>query len=430
MKVLLICHRLPFPPDRGDRLLAYRTIEVLVREHDVHVLSFRDAADSAASEAALRGLGVTLRTVERSPGGSLLRTAFALLTGAPLQVAYFASRRMAEAARSTRDGRFDVVLAQMVRMAPYGLLAPARARVALLGDSLGLALARRLPHEPAWRRPLVGIEQARVARYEREVAARYDESWMVSAEDCAAFPAELQSRLRVVRNGFPPEFLALPAERPGRDVLLFVGHLGVPHNVDSARVLAREVLPRVRAVRPAARVRLVGADPSRAVLALAALPGVEVTGFVPDLGAEFAAADVFVGAPRFASGVQNKLLEAMGAAVPVVTSPIGARGLGLPDDGGGVVATGTDPAALADAVLAILADPAAALAQGRAARAWVRASFRWENSLDALADIGSRLAATGRSRTADGHASVGPEAGDSPPRSGAPGAGAAGASAT
>jgi polysaccharide biosynthesis protein PslH len=359
--------------------------------------------------AALRALGIHVRTIERSSQRSLLRTGLALGGGRPLQVAYYDSRRMAQAARSAEGAGFDVVLAQMIRMAPYGLLVPARFRVMLLVDSLGLALTRRAAHEPPWRRPLVLLERDRVARYEREMTARYDEAWLVSGEDRDALPAELHERIRIVPNGFPPEFLAVPLRRPGTDTLLFVGHLGVPHNVDSALTLARDVLPRVRATRPAARLRLVGAEPAPRVRALAAMPGVDVLGFVPDLAAEFAGADVFVAPLRFASGVQNKLLEAMAAGVPVVTSAFGARGLGLPADGGDLVVAAEGTAEFTRVVLDVLDDPGLADARAARARTWVREVFRWANARDAVAQIGSRLAAAGQSATDAGHAStIGP----------------------
>ena len=403
MKLLLIAPRLPHPPDRGDRLFAYSILETFVRHHEVDVLSFKDAGDSAASVEAVRALGVGLRIVERSRARSLLRTGLALFGSRPLQIAYYESARMATAARSAPAGGYDVVLAQIVRMAPYGLLVPARYRVQLLSDSLGLALSRRAPYEAAWKRPFVRLEQARIARFEQAMTRHYDESWLVSEEDRDSFPPELRGRLRIVPNGISKGLLDVPAGRPRAGTLLFVGHLGVPHNVDCATQLAREILPRVRATSPQAHVRLVGPDPAPAVRARAALPGVEVAGFVPDLAAEYGRADVFVGAPRFASGVLNKLIEALATALPVVTSTIGARGLGLGNDGGGLVSVADGPDGIARAVTDLLADPAGAEERAERARAWVRRRFRWENALEAIEDIGSRLAGDDQSRADAGH---------------------------
>ena len=403
MKLLLIAPRLHHPTDRGDRLFAHRILETFVRHHEVDVLAFRDTRDTDASVEAIRALGVGLRVVPRSPVRSLLRTGLALLGSEPMQVAYYESARMRAAARSAPKGGYDIVLAQMVRMAPYGLLVPARYRVQLLSDSLGLALLRRAPYEAAWKRPLVRLEQERIARYEQAMTARYDESWLVSEEDRAHFPPGLRERLRVVPTGISAGLLEVPAARPRAGTLLFVGHLGVPHNVDCATQLAREILPRVRALVPGAHVRLVGPDPAKAVRALAGLEGVEVVGFVPDLAAEYARAEVFVGAPRFASGVLNKLIEALAAAVPVVTSRIGARGLGLGDQGSDLVSVADGPDEIARAVSALLADPARAEERAGRARAWVRQRFRWENALEAIADIGSRLAGDDQSRADAGH---------------------------
>jgi len=166
----------------------------------------------------------------------------------------------------------------------------------------------------------------------------------------------------------------------------------------------REVLPRVRRRHPEASVRLVGSGAVRAVRELAAPPHVQFVGFVPNLADELREAAVFVAVLRFAAGVQNKILEAIAAGVPVVTSPIAARGLGLPEDGGGLIRTGRDAAEIADAVSAILADTAGSRARAAEARVWVTRTFRWENALAALAAIERRLAASGSGATGGGRA--------------------------
>ena len=277
---------------------------------------------------------------------------------------------------------FDATIVQMIRMTPYGLRVPGGCRIAFLADSYGLSMGRRAAVESGLRAAVTRLEAGRIARYEQEVAARYDRTWLVSREDLAGFPRSSWGRIDIVPNGFPEHLLELGVGRGPGARLLFVGHLGVPHNVDSAQILAREVLPAVRARRPDATLRLVGADPAAAVRALHAPPGVVVTGFVPDLATEFAAAHAFVAPLRFAAGVQNKIIESLAAGVPVVTSSIAAAGLGATADRDLLVAAG--PGAMAERVLELLGAEDLRAGLGRRGREFASHGFRWSNILAAL----------------------------------------------
>lgn len=383
MNVLVLTSRLPFPPDRGDRLLALRMLEVLATRHAVRLVSFVDGREPAAALDRLRERGVAVDTVRLPAALSLARTALALPGRTPLQIAYYRSGRMARLVdRVAAAGAFDAVIVQMSRMAPYGLRVPGARRIAFLGDSYGLSMHRRAAVEGGVRRAVTRLEAGRIAAYEQGIAGRYDRTWLVSAADRKGFAPELWDRIDVVPNGLPEELLELPVERSSGAGLLFVGHLGVPHNVDSALVLARDVLPAVRARRPDATLRLVGADPAPAVRALHAPPGVVVTGFVPDLATEYGTAQVFVAPLRFAAGVQNKIIESMAAGLPVVTSTIAAEGLGAV--AGRDLLLADDPARMVERVVTLLADAPARAELAARGRAFAQGRFRWTNILDAL----------------------------------------------
>ena len=165
------------------------------------------------------------------------------------------------------------------------------------------------------------------------------------------------------RTGVPPR-------------IVFLGNLSVPHNVDAALFAVREVWPAIRALVPEARFLLVGADPVPAVREAAAAAGVEVTGRLPDLLDLWASADVMLAPLRFSTGIQNKVLEAMAAGVPVVTTPPVAAALGTLD--GEHLRTANGAAGLAAAVAETLRDPAAAAKRAERAREHVRAHFSWD----------------------------------------------------
>ena len=225
------------------------------------------------------------------------------------------------------------------------------------------------------------MEGSRIARYESQIAPRFDECWVISEAEALAL-ARLAPRasVRVVPNGFEPERGVAAVERE-RTRLLFFGNHDVLHNVDAARFLAAEVLPIVRESVPEATLDIAGKN-SNVVDSLARLPGVRVLGFVPDLERELSRASLFVAPHRFAAGVQNKVLQALGAGVPVVTTPVVLQGLApAPDD---IARVGSDAPSIAAEIVALLRDPVEAAALGRRGRAWATGRFSWRESLEAF----------------------------------------------
>ena len=391
MRVLYVSARFPWPPDRGDRLTGHALLRALAARHEVTLLSYVDGHEPPDAFEALRALGVRVETVHLSRRRSWAQAWLGLLSSRPSQVAYYDSTAMQRRARELVAEGADAVFVQLFRMAPAleGVSHPAR--VLFLGDSLAMNLERSRRMRPWWMRPGIAWERRRVAAYEVEAAHAFREAWVVSPVDRDDLHARGAHNVRLVPHGVDERLFAVEPARASEPRLMFLGNLSVPHNVDAAVYAAREVLPRVRAVRPDATLWLVGAAPSPEVQALAELPGVTVTGALPDLAPVLAAAHVMVAPLRFSSGIQNKVLEAMAAGLPVVTTS-GVAG-GVPGSEG-LLRAADDADGLAREVLALLADPAAAAAQAERARAHARAHFSW----DALARELERVVREAQSR--------------------------------
>jgi glycosyltransferase involved in cell wall biosynthesis len=174
---------------------------------------------------------------------------------------------------------------------------------------------------------------------------------------------------------------AAPVDRP--PTLLFFGNLGYFHNVEPARFIAQEVIPLVRRELPDARLRIAGARPTKAVLALDSLPGVDVAGPVDDMVAELhhAAAAVL---PIFTgSGIKMKVLESFAAGTPVVTNALGADGVAGAEAGRHYLA-GESAAALAAACITLLRDQKQSLALATAGRALIEARYTWAAQVERL----------------------------------------------
>jgi sugar transferase (PEP-CTERM/EpsH1 system associated) len=410
MRLLFLTARLPYPPTRGDRLRAYHFLRVLSREHRITLLSFINDETEAGHVGPLRAFCEDVQLVHRAPWQSVLGVGLGVWRPLPFQSLYYRSGVMAGAVdRLLARQSFDAVYVHLFRMAQYVSNRFRPYRILDLTDAISGEVSRSLSYrDPLWRL-IYRLELPRIRRYEAEMVGRFDETWLISeverqavAESLAGDAAEDETtqptghgrlpNLRVVVNGVETERYRPQVRPAAAPVLVFVGHMGVFHNVDAAARLADEVLPRVRAELPTARLDLIGAEPAPRVLALATRPGVRVLGHVVDLNAALNEAAVFVAPLRFAAGVQNKVLEAMAAGLPVVTtSEVNA---GLQATPGEHLLLADDDEALAAATLALLRDPAERARLGQAGREFVLARFRWEAVAERVREIEAGLSSS------------------------------------
>jgi sugar transferase (PEP-CTERM/EpsH1 system associated) len=388
MRILFLASRLPFPPDRGDRLRTFHFLRQLTTRHDVRLLSFIESEKESVHLEPLQKLGAKVDVLLRRPARSRRQTMLALPTRIPFQVAYYRDRRMRRlVAEASRDR--DLVIAHLIRMAPYLDAVSRDARqVVDFCDCISSEYHASLPYRTGWRRFFYGEEAKRVALYERRLLETIDEGWVISEAEIEKFEGD-GSRLRVVRNGV--SILPEDAERASgseRSRLLFTGNMSVPHNIDAARFLVKAILPRVVEEIPNARVVIAGAAPGPPVRDLVG-DHVEVTGRVKDLRDVLRRSDVFVAPMRYVAGVQNKVLEAMSFGLPVVTSELVNRGIGGVADEHLLVAGA--PADYAAHVIRLLRDPELAGKVGAAGRRHVRERFFWEAVLERVDAMESEM---------------------------------------
>jgi len=374
--------RMPVPPWRGDQVRAFHHLRILSTRHDITCATLVTGAPSDAERAAAEALGVRLVVIPLGLAGALPALGRVFLGDRrPLQVLlYVRPGAEADVRALIGQGRFDVVHAQLVRTAPY-LPAPGGPPVVLdMIDVLSENFARRARRERGPLKPVVSVEAARLRRFERTLVARVARVLVVSAAERRAL--DDAPNVAVVTNGVDIETFAFRdgGRPPAR--ILFAGNLGYFPNVDAARWLAEDIFPRVRALRPDAELRLVGARPARAVRALAGRPGVSLAAAVPEMAPEVWGSTVAVVPMRAGTGVQNKVLEAMAAGTPVVTTPGVAGAVSVRPGEDLLVADGA--AALAEATVALLNDPARARAIAASARQAIEASYTWERSAEGV----------------------------------------------
>ena len=386
MRVVFLTSRMPYPPEGGDRFRVFHMLRTLSEAgHEVHLVTFDREAPKNGTLAPLERLLASLDIVPMPRLLSAFRSGAALLSEQPLQAAYYSSRRMsAYVARKLHRVRPNVVYTHLFRMASYALdeMPHRRCRWILdLTDVISEGIARSLPfrHGPdLW---LYREEGKRIARYEAAVSPRFDETWVISEAElrCLALRAP-SAHVRVVPNGIGLGPLERGKPRPPA-TLLFLGFHEVFHNRDAVRFLVRDVFPRVRAAVPEATLDIAGKG-AEALGSWARGDGVRVVGYVPRVEDALQGATVFVAPHRFAAGVQNKVVQALAAGTPVVTTSIVRQGLDpVPE---GVLRVADDADRIADEVIALLRNPDAAALQAERGREWADSRFTWQVSLAAF----------------------------------------------
>lgn len=397
MRILCLTSRLPYPPDRGDRLRAFNFIRQLAREHRLTLVSFVASEAERAHLPALAPYCEAIHLLPLSPRRSAAMVLLNLWRPSPLQALYYRSGAMDRLlGEITSRTRFDAAYVHLFRMAPYAARLRGLYRIVDLTDVISKEVRRSLPYRrPLWRL-VYRVEQPRIERYERHVARSFEEVWLIAEAERQSLAAACpEANIQVVPNGVDLEVFRPDGGPSVPNSLIFVGHLRVPHNVDAAVQLATRVLPLVRDRVPDCTLTLVGADPAPEVLALANAPGVTVTGFVPDLNRRLNEASLFAAPLRFAAGVQNKVLEAMASGRPVVTSSVVAEGLGGRPGEDYLLAD--DPASMAAQIVALLGDESRRQRIAQSGLQLVRERHTWDGVCRRMRAIARELAGRGPS---------------------------------
>lgn len=395
MRLMVIAPRFPYPLDKGDRLTVFNLLKHFSRRHRLALVTFLEPGQDPDDRRHFEGWVEEIHTLPlsraRAYGGCLAGG----LSRRPLQTCYYRDPRMAAlVARAVESFRPDLIYAHTIRVGEYPL--PHRAgRTTVLAMQIAMTLnygrLASFARQPA-SRLFYGLEHRKVARYEPWIARQYDRCLLISPADLAALGPGVDN-VFFSPHGVDFEHFSPPeARQPEPGLIVFTGNMGYAPNVDAVLYFAAEILPLIRADMPEARLAVVGTDPAPAVRRLAEQPGIEVTGRVPDLRPWLARAAVAIDPLRIGAGLQNKVLEGMAMALPMVITTIANEGIGARPDQEVLVADA--PAAFAAAVTGLLRDPARARTLGDAARAFIVGSWSWEKHfLDLEAEF-ERLAGT------------------------------------
>ncbi len=391
--LLMLCHRIPYPPDKGDKIRSFHWLRALAECFRVHLGAFVDDPADWQHAATLDGLCASRLLLPLPRWSATLRSLSGFLESSALTLTYYRDRRMLRWVRGLGAAhQIRHVLVYSSAMGQYiddaGWSAARRVIDFVDVDSdkwRQYAQTRRWPASWLYRR-----EARRLAHAEACLARSSDAALLVSEFEAQLFRTQvggLGDRISGVPNGVDTEYFRPEAGRPspfpaGREAVVFTGAMDYWANVDAVLWFIREVWPRVRVERPRALLGIVGARPTPAVKALGG-PAILVTGRVPDVRPFLQHAAVVVAPMRVARGIQNKVLEGMAMARPVVTTSKGLEGIAA--TAGRHLLVSDESASFADTVVKVLREGDSGV--GGRARTFVESRYTWASATDALVAV-------------------------------------------
>jgi sugar transferase (PEP-CTERM/EpsH1 system associated) len=325
-RLLYLVHRLPYPPNKGDKVRSFHLLKHLARNHEIHLGTFIDDPDDERHVDTVRGYCAGLHVERLSPRGAKLRSLSGLVSGEALSLPYYRNADMQDWVKQTLvQQRFDAAIVFSSVMAQY-----VPADLTTLVDFVDADSAKWSAYAESHRWPMSWIyrrEGRMLLDFERRTAARAQRSFFVTPAEVALFTKlapECDTRVEAMGNGvdadfFAPEHAGVSPYAEGELPIVFTGAMDYWPNIDAVCWFASEVLPGLRQKWPQLRFHVVGRSPTPAVQALAS-EGVAVSGTVPDVRPWLAHAALVVAPLRVARGVQNKVLEAMAMGRPVVAA--------------------------------------------------------------------------------------------------------------
>lgn len=390
--LLFLCHRIPYPPNKGDKIRSWHILKHLAGRYRVQLGCFLDDPEDRRWIGELKHVCDQVYVAEIAPRAQRLRSLMGLLTGRALTLDYFKDAGLtgwvAEVIAARQPTHAFAFSSPMAAFVPNGA-SSVRRRVVDMVD-VDSDKWRQYAKRKPWPLSLLYRREARrLLAFERTIAGKFDTSLFVSPQEAALFrqlAPESAARIGHVNNGVDHEYFSPEHNHPNplpndRKAIVFTGAMDYWPNVDAVCWFVREVLPLVKARGLQVGFWIVGSKPTPEVRRLADVPEVTVTGRVEDVRPYLAHGALVVAPLRVARGVQNKVLEGMAMAKAVVATPEALEGIDA--EPGREVAIASDARGFALAVVAALSGSGTE-AMGARARQRVVEAYGWAPNLARL----------------------------------------------
>lgn len=389
-EILFLAHRIPFPPNKGDKIRSWRLLKHLLTRFDVHLGCFIDDPDDWQHVDELRSRCKTAHFVKLNPAYAKIRSAQGLLTGEPLSMPYYRDRQMQKWVRAIRKRPLAAEVAFSSSMAPYLKSAMTdRPRLVDFCDADSAKWSQYASSKSGMMGWVYAREGKRLKQAESDIIDWADASFAISESEASMLAP---TGVDWFGNGVDLDFFdpAQQYESPTAPVdIVFVGAMDYWANIDAAQWFLDQCFVHIKEQRPQTTFGIVGSRPPMSLSNLDGHKGVRVTGRVDDVRPWLRDAKVVIAPMRIARGVQNKVLEAMAMEKAIVATSDAAEGIAVEKDQDILIAN--EPDGFSMSVLNLLDDAASRSALGQRARAKVLSSYSWPSQLQRFDDALDRL---------------------------------------
>ena len=394
-EILYIAHRIPYPPNKGDKIRSFHEIKHLSARFTIDLVCLADAPGDIQWKGALKAYCRRVDIFPLKPMMGKLKGIFSLMTGRSISEGYFYHLGMAKTIKQRLSHtHYRAILCFSSPMARYLELETNLKDCLRIMDFCDLDSDKWLQYANRTRFPLnclYRMEGGRLFAFEKKINQTFDASVFVSDKEASLFKTVFPRARNVsaIPNGVDRQYFSPNSHKPFSDkegpTLMFAGVMDYYANVDGVLWFCKKIYPLIVHAFPTIRLIIAGSNPAPEIQRLHRKQNIVVTGFVPDMRPWYARADICVVPLRIARGVQNKVLEAMAMAKPVVSTPTALQGVSAVP-GRHLVAADT-PKKFAKGVLDLLTHPLDAEKMGQQAAAYVASTHNWDLFMDKFSTL-------------------------------------------
>ena len=418
MKILIIAHKMPYPPRGGATLRNYNLLKECAKENEIHLLTFtqepylRDPAKMQASIDHLKGFCREVQVfkipTDRSRISWYLLLLLNIFSPTPYSVWRFWSRKMVRAIKQQlKQYEFDGVEIGCISLVRYARLMPHLPKLMIHHNIESQLLFRRSKTAGNFlARLYLALQARKVKRLEKIASRQFDHHTTVSKLDKKTLLDLCPGiNVTVVDNGVDTDYFTPSAEPPDRNTLVFAGAMAWYPNADAMIYFAREIWPLLKRDFPEIKINLVGASPPPELTELNRNdPAFRLLGFVDDVRPYVSQAAVYVVPITVGGGTRLKILDAMAMGKAIVSTSIGCEGISVAD--GREIIIADSPEVFAAKIGQLLHDPDLACKIGENARKTVMSTYSWKKIAPELTSVYAKLARIKRQRNQDATANA------------------------